>query len=113
MKKILFILFLFLLVHTSEEESTSPKINKSSLSVSRRSTISGSKHTKTTVIAPTNRINRNLYTTQVIIVADGVPVYLTLQIESTVDTVKNKMEFRMKLWEVERLLTTKRVSVTW
>lgn len=113
MNKVIFLAFLFLWAHTSEEESTSPKRNQSSLSVSRRSTISGSKEVKTTVIAPTNRINRNLYSTQVIIVSDGVPVYLTLQIESTVDTTKNKMEFRMKLWEVERLLTTKKVSVTW
>lgn len=91
---------------------------------SNRSTVSGSRPSSTerrsrptelsvaTISAP-DRMARNIYTSEVVIVNDGAPVYITINLESIVHISAKKVEFVMKLWESDKLLTTKKVSVSW
>lgn len=60
-----------------------------------------------------DRVCRNMYSSQVIILTDDQPIYITVQLESVVHVAGKKVEFQLRLWEVDKLLTTKRVSVNW
>jgi hypothetical protein len=72
-----------------------------------KSTMSGSRSTHH------SRITRTLYNSDIIVVSDGTPIYLTVALESVIQTDSRKLEINLKLFEEDKLLTTKKVYVSW
>jgi hypothetical protein len=76
-----------------------------------KSTLSGSR--STSYITQPHKVSRTLYNSDLIIISDGNPIYITITLDSVVQIHAKKLEISLKLSEGDKPLATKKVYVTW
>ncbi len=66
-----------------------------------------------TTATKVERPYRNVYNSAIKIETEGDPIVINMQLESTIYVEGKKVEFVLRLWEVDHLLATKKINVSW